>query len=220
MWVLSLHLKCQDDNDFSWYLSVFLCVERSQHFPISSSHLAFFFSFSSFLSVFVCLFLLLFWGHILLHGVNHGDTSLMAETVARCARHMLLEHLAEALACIPMTRSGHMAHNVLQNGGAQLGCHPNDSELSSSWTSCLGTHVCLCWKPQQYHFIQKLCSVMNYSGNVFQNCHWSVQTQRACYNSVCAGPCEESIFSGSWTFQKERGEKERKRKPLCFFSAQ
>lgn len=48
----------------------------------------------------------------------------MAETMARCARHMLLEHLAEALACIPMTRSGYMAHNVLQNGGLSLGAIP------------------------------------------------------------------------------------------------
>lgn len=69
-------------------------------------------------------FLLLFEGHTLLHGVNHSDTSLMVETVARRARHMLLEHLAEALACISMTRSGYMAHNVLQNGGLSLGAIP------------------------------------------------------------------------------------------------
>lgn len=57
----------------------------------------------------------------------------MAKTVARCARRLLLEHLAEALAYLPVTGSGHMAHNVLQNGGL----HPNDlGAIPMTW-SCL-----------------------------------------------------------------------------------
>lgn len=87
----------------------------------------------SFLSVCCLSFLLVLQGRMWPHRVNHSDTSLMAQTVARCARHMLLEHLAEAWACLPMPGSGYMAHNVLQNRGL----HPNDlGAIPMTW-GCL-----------------------------------------------------------------------------------
>lgn len=73
---------------------------------------------------------------------------VIERTVARCARHMLSEHLLDTPEHFCVTRGGQRTRCNLQNRGLSLGVILIISDQPSSWTSFSGTHVCLCWKPQ------------------------------------------------------------------------
>ena len=79
----------------------------------------------------------------------------------------------------------------------------------SSWTGSF-ENTCMfvleapviSFNPKSFFFFFFL-SMMNYSGNVFQSCHQSGQTQRERVRPHPCRPREELVFSGSKKFQKK-----------------
>lgn len=94
----------------------------------------------------------------------------VGQAVVRGARHVLVDHLAGTLAMSACDWAPTDDSLQLKKRGAQPGCHLDYPKHSSGWSSFLGHGMFVLEAPETSPNPNDF-SMMNYSSNVFQNCH-------------------------------------------------